>query len=63
MDLAERDEQGSVVPLVTIVTDNGGPFRSFRFEAFIATHPSCATCAPGSRHPGRTAHMSAASAR
>ena len=21
------------------VTDNGGPFRSFRFEAFIATHP------------------------
>jgi hypothetical protein len=38
-DLAERDEQGNVVPLVTIVTDNGGPFRSFRFEAFIATHP------------------------
>lgn len=29
----------------TIVTDNGGPFRSFRFEAFIATH-SCATSAP-----------------
>jgi len=24
---------------VTIVTDNGGPFRSFRFEAFIASHP------------------------
>ncbi len=39
VDLAERDEQGNVVPLVTIVTDNGGPFRSFRFEAFIATHP------------------------
>jgi putative transposase len=38
-DLAQRDEQGNVVPLVTIVTDNGGPFRSFRFEAFIATHP------------------------
>ena len=45
LDLAERDEQGHVVPLVTIVTDNGGPFRSFRFEAFIAT-PSCGTCAP-----------------
>ena len=39
LDLAERDERGNVVPLVTIVTDNGGPFRSFRFEAFIATHP------------------------
>ncbi len=39
LDLAERDEQGNVVPRVTIVTDNGGPFRSFRFEAFIATHP------------------------
>jgi transposase InsO family protein len=37
-DLAQRDEQGNVVPLITIVTDNGGPFRSFRFEAFIATH-------------------------
>ncbi len=39
LDLAERDGQGDVVPLVTIVTDNGGPFRSFRFEAFIAIHP------------------------
>ena len=36
-----------MVPLVTIVTDNGGSFRSFRFEAggtsrlrgIIATHP------------------------
>jgi hypothetical protein len=27
------------VLLVTIVTDNGGPFRLFRFEAFIASHP------------------------
>lgn len=39
IDLAPRDPDGNVVPLVTIVTDNGGPFRSFRFEAFIATHP------------------------
>ena len=39
LDLAGRDEHGNVVPLVTIVTDNGGPFRSSRFEAFIATHP------------------------
>jgi transposase InsO family protein len=27
------------VPVLTIVTDNGGPFRSFTFEAFIAAHP------------------------
>jgi putative transposase len=38
-ELAPRDADGNVEPLATIVTDNGGPFRSFRFEAFIATHP------------------------
>jgi hypothetical protein len=42
--------------------DNGGPFRSFRFEASIATHPSYGTCAPASKHPDRTAHVSAGSA-
>jgi len=39
LELAARGDDGQVLPLVTIVTDNGGPFRSFRFEAFIATHP------------------------
>ncbi|MBA9082054.1 hypothetical protein FHR79_002190 [Micrococcus aloeverae] len=24
---------------MTVVTDNGGPFRSFRFEKFIFDHP------------------------
>ena len=24
---------------MVLVTDNGGPFRSFRFSAFIAAHP------------------------
>ena len=33
-------ETGEVLPVVTIVTDNGGPFRSVRFEAFIAAHPA-----------------------
>ena len=40
--LAERatvDADGNLIPVVTIVTDNGGPFRSFRFEAFITAHP------------------------
>jgi len=30
---------GELLPVVTIVTDNGGPFRSFRFESFIEAHP------------------------
>jgi hypothetical protein len=62
-ELAARDADSNVQPLVTIVTDNGGPFRSFRFEAFIATHPELRTSAPASAHPGRTAHASAGSAR
>ncbi|MGD9525552.1 MAG: PHP domain-containing protein [Pseudonocardia sp.] len=35
-------ETGEIKPVVTIVTDNGGPFRSFRFEAFIAGRPELA---------------------
>lgn len=38
-ELAPRDADGTVKLLVTIFTDNGGPFRSFRSEAFIATRP------------------------
>ncbi|MGC0274235.1 integrase core domain-containing protein [Pseudactinotalea sp. Z1739] len=39
LEVCERDEYGNVLPAVTIVTDNGGPFRSFRFEHFITAHP------------------------
>lgn len=40
VDLCPVDhETGELLPVVTIVTDNGGPFRSFRFEAFIASRP------------------------
>ncbi|MBM7808064.1 transposase InsO family protein [Geodermatophilus bullaregiensis] len=42
-----------MVPLVTIVTDNGGPFRSFRFEAFIATHPELRHVRTRVKTPGR----------
>ena len=28
-----------LLPVVTIVTDNGGPFRSLNFELFIMRHP------------------------
>ncbi|MGH3803447.1 MAG: integrase core domain-containing protein [Pseudonocardiaceae bacterium] len=39
-DLCQVDSAtGELLPVVTIVTDNGGPFRSFRFEAFIELHP------------------------
>jgi hypothetical protein len=52
-ELTERAADGTVLPVVKIVTDNGGPFRSFRFEAFIASTRSCATSAPVSVHPGQ----------
>jgi transposase InsO family protein len=46
-------ETGEVLPVVTIVTDNGGPFRSFRFEAFIASHPELAHVRTRVRTPGQ----------
>jgi transposase InsO family protein len=52
-ELASRDADGNVEPLVTIVTDNGGPFRSFRFEAFIATHPELRHVRTRVRTPGQ----------
>jgi len=53
IDLAARDVEGNVLPLITIVTDNGGPFRSFRFEAFIATHPELRHVRTRVRTPGQ----------
>ena len=53
VDLAPRDEHGVVQPLVTIVTDNGGPFRAFRFETFIAAHPELAHVRTRVRSPGQ----------
>ena len=52
-DLAEVDDQGNIKPVVTIVTDNGGPFRSFRFEAFIATHAELRHVRTRVRTPGQ----------
>jgi putative transposase len=45
-------ETGELAPVVTIVTDNGGPLRSFRFESFIAAHPSAAPRAHPREDPG-----------
>jgi len=32
-------ETGEILPVVTLVTDNGGPFRAFRFATFISQRP------------------------
>lgn len=53
IDLCARDDDGNVIPLITLVTDNGGPFRSFRFEAFIATHPEIRHVRTRVRTPGQ----------
>jgi transposase InsO family protein len=53
IDLAPRDADGTVQPLVTIVTDNGGPFRAFRFEAFIAMHPELRHVRTRVKSPGQ----------
>jgi len=39
--------------VVAIVTDNGGPFRSFRFEAFIELHPELHHVRTRVRTPGQ----------
>jgi putative transposase len=44
---------GEVMPVLTIVTDNGGPFRSFRSEAFIAAHPELRHVRTRVRTPGQ----------
>lgn len=46
-------ETGQILPAVTIVTDNGGPFRSFRFEAFITAHPELTHVRTRVRTPGQ----------
>ncbi|WP_454295126.1 transposase [Salana multivorans] len=46
-------ETGEVLPVVTIVTDNGGPFRSFTFEAFIASRPELRHVRTRVRSPGQ----------
>ncbi|WP_228375022.1 integrase core domain-containing protein [Demequina iriomotensis] len=53
-DLAVVDpETGLLIPVVTIVTDNGGPFRSFTFEAFITNHPELRHVRTRVRTPGQ----------
>ena len=54
IDDCQVDEAtGELLPVLTIVTDNGGPFRSFTFEAFIATHPEIRHVRTRVRTPGQ----------
>jgi hypothetical protein len=46
-------DTGELLPVVTIVTDNGGPFPSFRFEAFITAHPELAHVRTKVNSPGQ----------
>lgn len=45
-------DTGEVVP-ITLVTDNGGPFRSFRFGAFIASRPELRHVRTRVKSPGQ----------
>jgi len=54
IDDCQIDEAtGEILPVLTIVTDNGGPFRSFTFEAFIATRPELRHVRTRVRTPGQ----------
>ena len=53
-DLCEIDEEtGELLPVVTIVTDNGGPFRSLNFQIFIASHPELRHVRTRKNSPGQ----------
>ncbi len=60
-DCTVNIETGEILPVVTIVTDNGGPFRSLRFEAFIAAHDELNHVRTRVRTPGQTGHANAGS--
>lgn len=46
-------ETGRILPKVVLVTDNGGPFRSFRFEVFITSHPELKHVRTRVKSPGQ----------
>lgn len=52
-DAVVDPDTGQIEPVVTIVTDNGGPFRSFTFEALIAGHPEFRHVRTKVRTPGQ----------
>lgn len=54
VDRCQVDEDtGELLPVVTIVTDNGGPFRSLNFELFILRHPEMRHVRTRVKSPGQ----------
>lgn len=54
VDDCEVDLQtGELLPALTLVTDNGGPFRAFRFETFIVQHPELRHVRTRVKSPGQ----------
>jgi len=54
VDLCSVDQQtGEIKPAITVVTDNGGPFKSFRFGAFIAGQPALTHVRTRVKSPGQ----------
>lgn len=52
-DAAVDPATGEIEPVVTIVTDNGGPFRSLTFELFVLRHPELKHVRTKVRTPGQ----------
>lgn len=52
-DCIVDETTGQIISKVTIVTDNGGPFRSSRFETFISRHPELAHVRTRVKTPGQ----------
>lgn len=52
LDAVTDHATGEVKPII-VVTDNGGPFRSFRFEAFLTTRPELRHVRTRVRSPGQ----------
>jgi len=54
VDLCTVDlDTGELLPAITVVTDNGGPFKSFRFGAFIAGQPALTHVRTKVKSPGQ----------
>lgn len=47
------EETGELLPVVTIVTDNGGPFWSLNFELFMLRHPELRHVRTKVKSPGQ----------
>jgi transposase InsO family protein len=52
-DCVVDPDTGELLPVLTLVTDNGGPFRAFRFETFIAGHPELRHVRTRVKSPGQ----------